>query len=120
MNYSYEELCKAIEESPKNVTLVEKLETRYKKAGLYEELIKLYKMAFIYTEQAKYFKKIGNLYKKLENYEEAINYYLSYCEITKPTPKIYYTLADIFEKNNDLESKQSCLEFAKKLEAERG
>lgn len=120
MNYSYEELCKAIEESPKNVKLVEKLATRYKKAGLENELIKLYKIAFIYTEQPTYFKKIGDLYKKLENYEEAINYYLNYCETTKPTPKIYYMLAEMFEKNNDLESKQSCLEFAKKLEAERG
>lgn len=120
MNYSYEELCRAIEESPKNVKLVDKLATRFKKAGLHNELIKLYKMAFIYTEQSKYFRKIGDLYNKLENYEEAINYYLNYCETTKPTPKIYYTLAETFEKNNDLESKQSCLEFAKKLEAEGG
>lgn len=118
MNISYEELCKAIEETPKNVKLVDKFATRFKKAGLYEELIKLYKLGFIYNLEPKYFEKIGDLYRKLENYEEALNYYLNYCEITNPTPKIYYKLAEVFEKNNDIESKQSCIDFAKKLESE--
>lgn len=120
MNISYKELCKTIEESPKNVKLVDKLATRFKKAGLYEELIKLYKLGFIYNVEPKYFEKIGDLYTKIGNYEEAINYYLNYCESTKPKAKIYYKLAEIFEKNNDLESRQSCLDFAKKLEAELG
>ena len=117
MNNSYEELCKEIELHPKNVKLVGKLASRFKKAGLYEELIKLYKMAFVYNVDTKFFEKIGDLYKKIENYEEAINYYLNYCESTKPTPRIYYKLAEVFEMNNDLESKQACLDFAKKLEA---
>lgn len=120
MNNSYEELCRAIEDHPKNVKLVDKFATRFKKARLYEELIKLYKMAFVYNVEPKYFEKIGDLYTKIENYEEAINYYLNYCESTKPTPKIYYKLADVFEKNNDSESKHACLDFAKKLETEHG
>lgn len=120
MENSYEALCRAVEESPKNVKLVVKLASRFKKAGLYEELIKLYKLAFIHNVEPKYFEKIGDLYVKTENYEEAINYYLNYCESAKPTPKIYRKLATVFEKNNDTESKHACLEFAKKLEAERG
>lgn len=118
MKNSYEELCKAIESHPKNVKLAIKLASRFKKAGLYEELIKLHKMAYIYNVEPKHFEKIGDIYMQIGKYEEAINYYLNYCESAKPTPKVYYKLAEVFEKNNDLESKESCLEFAKKLEAE--
>lgn len=120
MNYAYDEICKEIELNPKNVSLVENLEERFKKAGLQEELIKLYKIAFIYNVEPKYFEKIGDLYNEVENYEEAINYYLNYCESSKVTPEIYYKLADTFKKNNDLESHHACIEYAKKLELENG
>ena len=53
MNYTYDEICKEIELSPKNVNLVENLEERFKKVGLEEELIKLYKIAFIYNVEPK-------------------------------------------------------------------
>ena len=118
MNYTYDEICKEIEFSPKNVSLVENLEERFKKVGLEEELIKLYKIAFIYNVEPKYFKKIGDLYNEIGNYEEAINYYLNYCESTKVSSEIYYKLADIFKKNNDLESHRACIEYEKKLELE--
>ncbi len=120
MSNTYESLCKAIELSPKNVKLVEELAPRFIKAGLQEELIKLYKIAYIYNIEPEYFEKIGDLYNDIENYEEAINYYLNYCESTEPASRIYYKLAEIFEKNNDSESAQTSLEFAKKLEAENG
>lgn len=120
MSNTYESLCKAIEQSPKNVKLVEELAPRFKNAGLQEELIKLYKIAFIYNVEPEFFEKIGDLYNELENYEEAINYYLNYCESTQPTPKIYYKLAELFKKTNDLESAKTSVEFAKKLESENG
>ena len=85
MNYTYDKICKEIELNPKNVSLTENLEERFKKAVLQEELIKLYKIAFIYNVEPRYFEKIGDLYNEIENYEEAINYYLNYCESSKIT-----------------------------------
>ena len=114
----FDYLAEAIELDAKNIVLVEDISARYKKLNMFEELIKLYKIMFIRTVKPKYFEKIADLYVKLEQYDEAINYYLNYCESVEPSAKIYYKLADVFEKNNDAESMQSCLEFAKKLEAE--
>ena len=120
MTNTYESLCNAIEINPKNVKLVEELAPRFIKAALQEELIKLYKIAYIYNIEPEFFEKIGDLYREIENYEEAINYYLNYCESTEPTPNIYYKLAELFERNNDSESAKASLEFAKKLESENG
>lgn len=114
----FDYLAEAIELDAKNVALVEDISARYKKSGMLDELIKLYKIMFVQTVKPKYFEKIADLYVKLEQYSDAINYYLNYCESTEPSAKVYYKLADVFEKNNDMESMQSCLEFAKKLEAE--
>lgn len=120
MENTYESLAKLIEESPKNIKCAEEFEQRFKDAGLQEELIKLYKLAFIYNSEPIFFEKIGDLYNELENYEEAINYYLNYCETDEVTPEIYRKLAVVFEKNNDIKSAEASLEFAKKLETERG
>ena len=120
MGNLYEAICKEIEKSPKNIKFVEKFEQRFKDAGLFDELIKLYQMSLVQNEDVSYFEKIADLYNECGNYEEAINYYLNYCESTEATPEIYYKLAEVFEKNNDIQSTTSCLEFAKKLEEKHG
>ncbi|MBR3890205.1 hypothetical protein IKJ53_06785, partial [bacterium] len=116
----FDYLAQAVELDVKNVVLVEEISSKFKKSEKLEELIKLYKIMFVRTVKPKYFEKIADLYVKLEQYDEAINYYLNYCESVEPSAKVYYKLADTFAKNNDTESMQSCLEFAKKLEAENG
>ena len=114
----FDYLAQAVELDVKNVVLVEEISSRFKKSEKLEELIKLYKIMFVRTVKPKYFEKIADLYVKLGQYDEAINYYLNYCESVEPSAKVYYKLAETFAKNNDTESMQSCLEFAKKLEAE--
>lgn len=112
----YQSICNAIENDPKNVSLVSALEEYFQKAELYEELVKLYKIAFIYNLDPIYFEKIAELYIKMDDYQEAINYYLKFCETKSPEPKTLYRLANIFEKTGDLKSKEMCLGMVEKCD----
>jgi tetratricopeptide (TPR) repeat protein len=113
-------ISEAISLNAENVVLLEKVVSNFKKQNLYDELIKLYRMMYIYTEKPKFFLEIAKIYEQINNYSEAINYYLNYCESTNPNSKIYYKLADLFYKTDDKDSMKASLEYAKKLEVENG
>lgn len=114
---SIEHLVCAIRFNIKNVSMFEYLVKHYIDNDLDKELIDIYKLIFIYTLNPKYFEKIGDIYLKLEDYNSALDSYLSCAESSEETVEIYKKLAIVFEKINDNDSRLACLNHIKTLEA---
>lgn len=114
---SIEHLVYAIRFNIKNVFMFEYLVNYYQDNDLNKELVDIYKLIFIYTLNPKYFEKIGDIYLKLEDYNSALDSYLSCAESSEETVEIYKKLAVVFEKINDNDSRLACLNHIKTLEA---
>lgn len=112
-----EHLVCAIRFNIKNVFMIEYLVNYYQDNDLNKELVDIYKLIFIYTLNPKYFEKIGDIYLKLEDYNSALDSYLSCAESSEETVEIYKKLAVVFEKINDNDSRLACLNHIKTLEA---
>lgn len=112
-----EHLVCAIRFNIKNVFMIEYLVNYYQDNDLNKELVDIYKLIFIYTLNPKYFEKIGDIYFKLEDYNSALDSYLSCAESSEETVEIYKKLAVVFEKINDNDSRLACLNHIKTLEA---
>lgn len=112
-----EHLVCAIRFNIKNVFMFEYLVNYYQDNDLNKELVDIYKLIFIYTLNPKYFEKIGDIYLKLEDYNSALDSYLSCAESSEETVEIYKKLAVVFEKINDNDSRLACLNHIKTLEA---
>lgn len=114
---SIEHLVCAIRFNIKNVFMIEYFVNYYQDNDLNKELVDIYKLIFIYTLNPKYFEKIGDIYLKLEDYNSALDSYLSCAESSEETVEIYKKLAVVFEKINDNDSRLACLNHIKTLEA---
>ena len=95
---------------------VKLLEKRIVKHKIIPPLIKFYKELFFRTSETSYLEKIGDLYLKLKDYENALENYFNYAEVTDPTAALYMKMAEVFGELKDIESKNMCLEQAKILE----
>ena len=95
---------------------VTKIEKRILKHKIFTPLIKLYKELFYRTSSVKYLERIGDLYVKLNDYDNAIESYLNFAEVSEPSAKIYIKMAKVFSELKDVESRNMCIEQAKILE----
>ena len=100
----------------KNIVLFDYIENLFREYELYKELIELYRTAFIVTTNPDYFIKIGDIQAIKEDYNSAIDSYLSYAELNGATVDIYKKLEKMFEKINDEDSRLACIQQIKSLE----
>lgn len=116
----YEYLSFALEINPSNVSLFDYVIEEYETSELYKELINVYKLMFFYLLNPIYFEKIGDLYCKMEEWNNALDAYLTCAESSEEYAEIYKKLADVFEKINDNDSRLACLEHARTIEGANG
>ncbi|MCM1266145.1 MAG: tetratricopeptide repeat protein [Candidatus Gastranaerophilales bacterium] len=112
----FELLSIALKCDIKNIILVNYIVEAFEKNELYKELIDLYKLMFVYDLNPLYFEKIGDIYYKQEEYQEALDSYLNCAELSDDYAEIYRKLANVFEKINDNESKLACIKQADTIE----
>lgn len=116
----YDYLGFALEINPNNVYLFNYVIEEYEKLELHKELISVYKLMFFYLLNPIYFEKIGDLYYKMEEWNNALDAYLTCAESSEEYAEIYKKLADVFEKINDNDSRLACLEHARTIEGANG
>jgi tetratricopeptide (TPR) repeat protein len=104
----------------RNICFVNYIAENFKEVNLHNELITLYKLAFIYSLDPKYFEKIGDTQFEIEEYNDALESYLTCAESSDEYPEIYIKLSKVFEKLNDNDSRLACLEHAKTIEGQNG
>ena len=115
-----EYLVQAVKICIKNIELFKYVTDFYKENKMYKELIEIYKLMFIYSLNSVYFEKIGDMHYLLEDYNSALDSYLTCAESSDESVEIYKKLADVFEKINDNDSRLACLEHIKTIEEANG
>lgn len=115
-NKIYKLLSFAMKTNVKNIVLAEYIADKFEQCGLNKELIDLYKLMFIYNLNPKYFEKIGDIYYKMEEYQDALDSYLNCAEVSEEYAEIYRKLANVFETINDNDSRLACLSHAEIIE----
>ena len=110
----------ALEVNPNNVSLFNYVIEQYEEAELNKELINVYKLMFFYLLNPVYFEKMGDIYYKMEEWNSALDAYLTCAESSDEYAEIYKKLANVFEKINDNESRLACLAHAETIEDSNG